>query len=474
MGDPKGFMKIGVKSAGNRPVRERTGDYSEVEQVLNSEDRQLQASRCMDCGIPFCHWGCPVDNLIPEWNDLLYRGDWKGASERLHSTNNFPEFTGRICPAPCEHSCVLNIDEEPVTIRENEVAIVERAFAEGYIKAAPPKERSGKKVAVIGSGPAGMAAADQLNKAGHLVTLFEKDEKIGGLLRYGIPDFKLNKRNIDRRLELMEAEGLKLKTGVEIGKDITGKKIIKDYDAVCLAIGAMKPRDLSVKGRDLDGIHFAMEYLTQQNRVNDGTYVAYDNRITAEGRKVLVIGGGDTGSDCVGTAIRQGAKSVTQIEILPEPPVKRANDNPWPYYAKTMKTSTSHEEGCLRRWDLSTLRFIGVQQRVTHAEVEQVAWDRLKGSFQMKAIPGTREKIEADLILLAMGFIHPVHEGLLTELGVELNSRKNIQVNQEMSTNLEKLFATGDAANGASLVVTAIASGRRVARNIDDYLNRNQ
>lgn len=472
MGDPKGFLKIGMKPAGNRPVHERTGDYSEVEQVLNSEDRQLQASRCMDCGIPFCHWGCPVDNLIPEWNDLLHRGDWKGASDRLHSTNNFPEFTGRICPAPCEHSCVLNIDEEPVTIRENEAAIVERAFAEGYIQAAPPKVRSGKKVAVIGSGPAGMAAADQLNKAGHSVTLFEKDEKIGGLLRYGIPDFKLNKHTIDRRLNLMQAEGLEIKTGIEVGKDISGQEIMKIFDAVCLAIGAMQPRDLAVEGRELDGVHFAMEYLTQQNRVNDGIYVAYDNRITAEGRKVLVIGGGDTGSDCVGTAIRQGAKSVTQIEILPEPPVKRADDNPWPYWAKTLKTSTSHEEGCIRRWSLSTLRFIGMQQRISHAEVEQVAWDGVNGGFAMKAVPGTHEKIEADLILLAMGFVHPVHEGLLAELGVELNPRKNIQVNHEMSTNLEKLFATGDAANGASLVVTAIASGRRVAKKIDDFLSK--
>ncbi len=472
MGDPKGFLKIGMKPAGNRPIHERTRDYSEVEQVLNSEDRQLQASRCMDCGIPFCHWGCPVDNLIPEWNDLLYRGDWKGASERLHSTNNFPEFTGRICPAPCEHSCVLNIDQEPVTIRENEVAIVERAFAEGYIKANPPKVRTGKKVAVIGSGPAGMAAADQLNKAGHSVTLFEKDEKIGGLLRYGIPDFKLNKRTIDRRLDLMQAEGVELRTGVEVGKDISGKEIMKSYDAVCLAIGAMQPRDLPVEGRELDGIHFAMEFLTQQNRVNDGTYVAYDNRITAEGRKVLVIGGGDTGSDCVGTAIRQGASSVTQIEILPQPPDHRATDNPWPYYAKTLKTSTSHEEGCTRRWNLSTLKFGGMQQRVTHAEVEQVSWNSVNGSYQMKAEPDTREDIEADLILLAMGFVHPVHEGILTELGVRLDPRGNIQVDQSMSTNVEKLFATGDAANGASLVVTAIASGRRAAKRIDDYLNK--
>ncbi len=471
MGDPKGFIKIKKKPAGNRPIHERTGDYSEVEQVLNSEDRQLQASRCMDCGIPFCHWGCPVDNLIPEWNELLYKGDWKGASDRLHSTNNFPEFTGRICPAPCEHSCVLNIEQEPVTIRENEAAIVERAFTEGYIKPAPPKERTGKKVAVIGSGPAGMAAADQLNKAGHSVTLFEKDEKIGGLLRFGIPDFKLNKRTIDRRLEVMMAEGLEIKTGTEIGKDISGKEILKQYDAVCLAIGAMQPRDLSVKGRELDGVHFAMDYLAQQNRVNDGVYVAYDNRITAEGRKVLVIGGGDTGSDCVGTAIRQGAESVTQIEILPKPPDQRANDNPWPYFGKTLKTSTSHEEGCERKWSLSTLQFIGMQRRVTHAEVELVDWKKVDGSFKMKPVAETAQKIEADLILLAMGFVHPIHEGLLAELDIKLNLRNNVHVDNSMATNVARVFASGDAANGASLVVTAIASGRRVAKRIDAFLN---
>ncbi len=470
MADPKGFMKIGKKPAGNRPVHERISDYSEVEQVLNSEDRKLQASRCMDCGIPFCHWGCPVDNLIPEWNDLLFQGDWKGASERLHSTNNFPEFTGRICPAPCEHSCVLNIGEEPVTIRENEAAIVEHAFAEGYIKPNPPQVRTGKKVAVIGSGPAGMAAADQLNKAGHTVTLFEKDEKIGGLLRFGIPDFKLNKHTIDRRLKIMMAEGLEIRTGVEVGRDISGKEILDSYDAVCLAIGAMQPRDLSLEGRELDGIHFAMDYLTQQNRVNNGVYVPYDNRITAEGRKVLVIGGGDTGSDCVGTAIRQGAESVTQIEILPKPPDKRADENPWPYYGKILKTSTSHEEGCQRRWSLSTLRFIGMQRRVTHVEVEVVTWEKMEGRFQMKAVPGTKSQIEADLILLAMGFVHPVHEGLLEELGVNLDMRKNVAVDGDLSTNIRKVFGTGDAVNGATLVVTAIASGRRAARKIDDYL----
>lgn len=471
MGDPKGFMKIGKKPAGNRPVHERISDYSEVEQVLNSEDRMLQASRCMDCGIPFCHWGCPVDNLIPEWNDLLYHGDWKGAYERLQSTNNFPEFTGRICPAPCEHSCVLNIEEgSAVTIRENEVAIVERAFAEGYVKASPPAVRTGKKVAVIGSGPAGMAAADQLNKAGHHVVLFEKDEKAGGLLRYGIPDFKLNKHTIDRRLDLMQAEGLEIRTGVEVGKDISAGQLLEEFDALCLTIGAMQPRDLPVEGRDLDGIHFAMDYLAQQNRVNDGAYVSYDNRISAEGRNVLVIGGGDTGSDCVGTAIRQGAKSVTQIEIMPKPPSEREADNPWPYYGKILKTSTSHEEGCERMWSLTTLRFQGLQQRVSHAEVAEVQWISEYGKMKMQVLDASKKQIEADLILLAMGFVHPVYEGLLEELQIGLSERRNIACGPQMNTSMEKVFAAGDAVNGASLVVTAIASGRKVARKIDEYL----
>ena len=317
-----------------------------------------------------------------------------------------------------------------------------------------------------------MAAADQLNKAGHSVTLFEKDEKIGGLLRFGIPDFKLNKRTIDRRLEIMVAEGLEIRTGTEVGKNIRGREILDSYDAVCLAVGAMKPRDLPVEGRELDGIHFAMEFLTQQNRVNSGVYVAYDNRITAEGRRVLIIGGGDTGSDCVGTAIRQGAKSVTQIEILPKPPVKRDPDNPWPYYANTLKTSTSHEEGCERMWSLSTLRFLGMQQRVTHAEVEEVKWIMANGKYKMKTVPGTRKKLEADLILLSMGFLHPVHEGLLEELGISLDVRKNVQVDQMMATNVKKVFAAGDAVSGASLVVNAIASGRSVAKRIDDFLMR--
>lgn len=472
MADPKGFIKIERKIAGNRPVSERISDFGEVEQTLNSEDRKLQASRCMDCGIPFCHWGCPVDNLIPEWNDMLHKGEWKKAIDLLHSTNNFPEFTGRICPAPCEHSCVLNIDEEPVTIRENEAAIVEYAFAEGYIVPSPPEVRTGKKVAVIGSGPAGMACADQLNKAGHTVTLFEKDDAIGGLLRYGIPDFKLNKVFVDRRVNLMMEEGLQVRTNTEVGKDISGKEIMAEFDAVCLALGAMQPRDLPVEGRDLDGIHFAMEFLTQQNKINRGIDIPYDQIINAKGRNVIVIGGGDTGSDCVGTAIRQGAKSVTQIEILPKPSEKREENNPWPYYGKTLKSSTSHEEGCERRWSQATSRFIGKQQRVQQIELNTVGWESNGFSPpEMKIVPGSTETLNADLVLLAMGFIHPVHEGLLNELGLDYTERKNVKINAEYRTNKDKVFAGGDSVLGASLVVRAIHSGREAAKNIHNFLS---
>jgi glutamate synthase (NADPH/NADH) small chain len=470
MADITGFIKIKRKEAGNRPIHERIYDFSEVEQTLNSEDRRLQASRCMDCGIPFCHWSCPVDNLIPEWNELLFLEDWKGAYERLITTNNFPEFTGRICPASCEHACVLNIHNEPVTIRENEVAIVERAFAEGYVKPAPPKIRTGKSVAIIGSGPAGMAAADLLNKAGHLVTLFEKDEKAGGLLRFGIPDFKLSKVTIDRRLDLMIQEGIIIKPGIAVGKDISGKELIDNFDAVCIAIGAGQPRKLMLEGAEFEGIHYAMDFLSIQNRVNAGTITRQDNPMNAEGKKVLVIGGGDTGSDCVGTAIRQKAASVIQIEILPSPPDTRQPENPWPYYSKTLKTSSSHEEGCERLWSLSTLRFVGDGKITRGAEVEEVSWELIDGKYIMKPVPGTRRVIETDLVILALGFEHPVLDGLLTELGIELDNRKNILVDSCLSTSVPKVFAAGDSVSGASLVVNAIASGRKAAKEIDRYL----
>lgn len=470
MADPTGFLKIKRKEAGNRPIHERICDHSEVEQVLNSEDRMLQAARCMDCGVPFCHWICPVDNLIPEWNDLLYKGDWKGAFDRLNATNNFPEFTGRICPAACEHSCVLSINNEAVTIRENEVAIVEKAFTENYLKPVPPKRRTGKIVAVIGSGPAGLAAADLLNKAGHSVTLFEKDEKVGGLLRYGIPDFKLSKVIIDRRIRLMIEEGLKIKTDTMIGKDITGRELIDQFDAICIAIGAAHPRDLNIEGRDLKGIHFAMDYLTRQNRLNTGQYSSKDENFVAEGRKVLVIGGGDTGSDCVGTAIRQKAESVTQIEILPKPPIFPTNDNLWPDFRKTLKTSTSQEEGCERMWSLSSVRFIGQEGHITGVEAEEVKWDRINGKLSMTCLPRTKRIINTDFVVLAMGFVHPVIDGLVTELNLELDQKGNIKVDQNLMTSRQKVFAAGDSVCGASLVVNAIASGRKAAKEIDKFL----
>jgi glutamate synthase (NADPH/NADH) small chain len=389
---------------------------------------------------------------------------------RLAATNNFPEFTGRICPASCEHACVLNINKEPVTIRENEVAIVEKAFSEGYVKPQPPKTRTGKKVAVIGSGPAGMAASDLLNKAGHLVTLFEKDEKAGGLLRYGIPDFKLSKATIDRRLNLMMKEGLIIRTGINIGKDITGKELLEQFDAICIAIGATHPRDLVAEGRELNGIHFAMEFLPLQNRVNSGQIPASANPINAEGKKVLVIGGGDTGSDCVGTAIRQKPLSVTQIEIMPKPPLTRADDNPWPYFGRVLKTSTSHEEGCERYWSLATVKFHGKDSHVTGVEVQDVAWSLEDDKYTMQAVPGTNRILDADLVLLAMGFVHPALEGLLAELELELDQRRNIRVDQNQLTNIEKVFAAGDSISGATLVVNAIASGRKVAKEIDKFL----
>jgi glutamate synthase (NADPH/NADH) small chain len=472
MADPTGFLKVKRKEAGNRPLHERIADFSEVEQVLNSEDRMLQASRCMDCGIPYCHWGCPVDNLIPEWNDMLYRGDWRAAFERLNATNNFPEFTGRICPAPCEHACVLNIGKDPVTIRENEVAIVEKAFNEGYIKPSPPKTRTGKKVAVIGSGPAGMAAADLLNKSGHEVTLFEKNEKAGGLLRYGIPDFKLSKATVDRRLNLMLAEGLQIKCSTEIGKDIPGKVLLSMFDAVCIATGSMHPRDLDIEGRHFDGIHFAMDYLMQQNRVNDGEVVLLNDRISAEGLKVIVLGGGDTGSDCVGTAIRQKAKSVMQIEILPKPPLERTMENPWPYFSKTLKTTTSHEEGCERFWSLSAVKFTGRSNHITGVELEEVSWVRENGMFSMVSVPETRRVVAADMVVLALGFLHPVSEGLVEELELELDNRKNLKVDNNYMTSRDKVFASGDSISGASLVVNAIASGRKTAKKIDEFLKK--
>ncbi|MGV8091266.1 MAG: glutamate synthase subunit beta [Mangrovibacterium sp.] len=472
MGDPKGFIKVARKTSGYRPLHERIYDYGEVEQTLNEEDRRLQASRCMDCGIPFCHWGCPVGSKIPEWQDALYRKNDREAYEILHSTNSFPEITGRICPAPCEKSCVLAIHNEPVTIRENECATVERAFLMGYIVPDPPKVRTGKKVAVIGSGPAGLSAADLLNRAGHTVTVFEKNDAIGGLLRYGIPDFKLNKGVIDRRLNIFKAEGIIFRTKVHVGVDVTREELLSEFDAILLAMGSETPRDLKVEGRDLKGVHFAMDFLSQQNKVIAGKKIPDGDRLLAEGKHVLVIGGGDTGSDCVGTSIRQKAASVTQIEILPKPPVERVGNNPWPYWPNTLRTSSSHEEGCARKWSISTKRLIGENGIVKQAEIVEVNWDKdEKGRWIMNEIPGTETIINADLVLLSMGFTSPVHSGLLETLGVDFDERGNVKVNGNKQSSVEKIFAAGDVERGASLVVHAIQAGKVAATNINKFLN---
>ncbi|MCW3788753.1 glutamate synthase subunit beta [Plebeiibacterium sediminum] len=471
MGNPRGFIEVPRKESGNRPINERIDDYGEVEQTLNEADRVLQASRCMDCGIPFCHWACPVGSKIPEWQDAVYKGEWKLASDILHSTNSFPEFTGRICPNPCEKSCVLAIHKEAVTIRENECSVVEKAFAEGYVQPRVPQVRTGKKVAVIGGGPAGLSAADLLNQMGHKVTVFEKDEAVGGLLRFGIPDFKLNKKVIDRRIEIFEQEGIEFKYNTYVGFDIKGAQILKDFDAVVLAIGAMKPRDLPVEGRELKGVHFAMEFLTQQNRVNRGNKLNGIERIDAKGKNVLVIGGGDTGSDCVGTSNRQKAKSVTQIEILPKPPEERAAGNPWPYWPTVLKTSTSHEEGCERMWSVSTKRFIGAGGKLKQVELVEVEWTKDEnGAWKMNEKAGSEKIIDVDLVFLSMGFVHCMHEGLVEELGVDLDQRGNLKVGANYQTSIDKVFAAGDAHNGASLVVTAIQKGREAADNVNKFL----
>jgi glutamate synthase (NADPH/NADH) small chain len=470
MGNPRGFIEIPRRDAGNRPIYERIDDFGEVEQTLNDADRQQQAARCMDCGIPFCQWGCPVINTMPEFQDAIYKGNWNEAIEVLQMTNNFPEFTGRICPAPCEKACVLNIHEEPVTIRENECATIEKAFNLGFVKPNPPKIRTGKKVAVIGSGPAGLACADLLNKWGHTVTLFEKNEAVGGLLRFGIPDFKLNKSVIDRRIDILLAEGLIIKTNTNVGIDISARELLKQFDAVCLAIGAMKPRDLKIEGRELKGIHFAMEFLTQQNLIIRGIQVPDSERINARDKHVLVIGGGDTGSDCVGTAVRHKAKSVIQIEIMPKPLEKRDPDNPWPYWPYVLKTSSSHEEGCERLWSLSTKRFIGENDNVKQVELTEVKWEKdISGRMVMMEMPGNNRIIKTDLVLLAMGFVHPYHEGLLESLGIEYDQKGNIKTSTDKKTSKVKIFAAGDAVRGPSLVVHAIAEGRKMAQSVHDF-----
>ncbi len=446
MGNPKAFLEIHRQEAGYRPIQDRIHDFSEVEQTLNTHQRREQASRCMDCGVPFCHWACPLGNKAPEWNDALYKGDWELAFKLLSSTNPFPEFTGRICPALCEKACVLNrFNHEPTTNREDEAAIIEAAFREGYIQPHIP-ERNGKKVAVIGAGPAGLAAANDLNQMGYSVTVLEKNEAAGGLLRYGIPNFKLNKAIIDRRLRLMKAEGIEFKYGEAI-EDMTAAS--QQFDAVVIATGTPTARDLKAPGRELKGVHFALELLSQQNRVLAGMEFSKDERITAKGKNVLVIGGGDTGSDCIGTAHRQGCKSVTQIEIMPKP-VEGPEDpqNPWPNWPRTLKTTSSHEEGCTRRWNINTLEFLGENGQLTGVKVQEIDWKpNLEGGRPLMVEKGEPEIIKAELVLLAMGFLKPEHPAY----------PKNV-------------FVCGDAANGASLVVRAMASGRQTALRVNDFL----
>lgn len=474
MGNPKAFLTVKRKDAGYRPVQERILDFGEVEQTLNSEDRQLQASRCMDCGIPFCQWGCPLGNKMPEWQDYIYKGNWRLAAEVLMQTNDFPEFTGRICPAPCEKTCVLSLHRSPITIRENEASALEHAFQEGYIKPRIPKVRTGKKVAVIGSGPSGLAVANQLNQKGHDVTVYEKNSRPGGLLRFGIPDFKLNKNIVDRRINLMEAEGVKFINNTEVGIDVRGKDLMKDYDAVCLAIGSQVPRDLPVPGRELKGVYYAMEFLTVKNKIVARDEVPADQIIDVKGKNVLVIGGGDTGSDCIGTANRQQAANILQIEIMPKPPKLEDLDNVWPTpFPTVLKTSSSHMEGCNRRWSLNTKRFIGENGILTGVELVEIAWEKDEsGRMVMKEV-GKPEILKIDYTFLALGFIHPIQEGLLEELGIKVDDiRKNVATDANRATNVSKVFGAGDCVSGQSLVVTSIASGRKTAKHIDDFLKK--
>jgi len=470
MGKLKAFLEIDRQKPPSRPISERVSDWNEVYLRYKTDDLRDQGARCMDCGIPFCHQGCPLGNLIPDWNDLVYRDKWQSAIERLHKTNNFPEWTGRLCPAPCEGSCVLAIDSDAVTIKSIELAIIERAFDENWITPIPPTTRTQKTVAIIGSGPAGLAAADQLNRVGHNVTVFEKSSRIGGLLRYGIPAFKMEKRFLDRRISLMEAEGVVFRTSVNVGADLSAEKIRHDYDAILLAGGAGQPRDLKVPGRELPGVHFAMEYLTQQNRRNEGEVIPEEHAITATDKRVVIIGGGDTGADCLGTVHRQNARSVAQFELLPQPPDMRAPDNPWPLWPHIFRISSAHEEGGERVFSVSTDSFSGTDGQVSKLHGTKVEIIREDGRMSFKPVPDSGFTMDVDLVLLAMGFVGPEREGLLAELDVKLTERGNVWRDTNWMTSQPSVFAAGDMQRGQSLIVWAIAEGRSAARGIDTHL----
>lgn len=472
MGKPTGFKEIARQDRTYAPVKERVQHYAEFVKPLGDSAVRNQGARCMDCGIPYCHNGCPVNNIIPDWNDLVYRGNWRQALDVLHSTNNFPEFTGRICPAPCEAACTLNITDQPVTIKTIECAIVDKGWEEGWILPKIPEQRTGKKVAVVGSGPAGLACAQQLARAGHAVTVYEKNARMGGLLRYGIPDFKLEKQWIDRRMGQMRAEGVKFRFNTQIGVDMKIEDLQERYDAVVLAGGAEKSRDMAVPGRELGGVHFAMEFLTQQNRRISGEAYVIDEVLLATDKHVVVIGGGDTGSDCVGTSIRHGAKSVTQLEIMPKPPRAEDKAMTWPDWPLRLRTSSSQEEGCERDWGVSTKSIRGEDGIAKTLELVRVEWTSGNdGAMIMTEVPGTEFEIKADLVLLAMGFVHPVHEGMLETLGVKLDDRGNVEADtDDYITSVDNVFTAGDMRRGQSLVVWAIREGRQCARAVDEYL----
>lgn len=472
MGKPTGFMELPRAERRYASPSDRIQHYREF--TLSPSDAELsqQGSRCMDCGIPFCHQGCPINNIIPDWNDRVYQGDWQQALKILQSTNNFPEFTGRICPAPCEAACTLNLEDQPVTIKSIECAIIDKAWNMGWIKPQIPQQRTGKRVAVIGSGPSGLACAQQLARAGHEVVVYEKNDRIGGLLRYGIPDFKMEKHLIDRRIAQMQAEGVRFRPNSHIGTDIPAKKLLDEYDAIVLAIGSEKPRDLEVEGRnEFQGVYFAMDFLRQQNKRNAGDVIPEEIAITATDKRVVVIGGGDTGSDCIGTSIRQGATSVVQLEILPQPPEKENKMLTWPNWPNKLRTSSSHDEGIDRRyWSVNTQSVVGKDGKITHLNVVEVEWKQENGQWKMSEKPNSTFSLEADMVLLAMGFVHPVHEGLLKELGVELE-RNNIKASdKQYQTSVDKVFAAGDCRRGQSLVVWAIREGRQTAKAVDEYL----